>query len=70
MEEFPNGIWLISLGGDELIGRRVTVRGVYDPGPNDGERRWPREVILVKGQARSAFTRWKQPTSAWIGVST
>jgi hypothetical protein len=39
--DFRRGIWLLGRSGDDLIGRRVTVRGVYDPGPNDGQGKWP-----------------------------
>lgn len=39
--DFRRGIWLLGRSGDDLIGRRVTVRGVYDPGSNDGRGRWP-----------------------------
>ena len=40
--DFKRGLWLLGQSGDDLIGRRVTVRGVYDPGPNDGQSQWPR----------------------------
>ncbi len=39
--DFRRGIWLLDLGNDELTGQRATVRGVYDPGPNDGRGQWP-----------------------------
>ncbi|WP_436043230.1 hypothetical protein [Pseudoxanthomonas sp. LjRoot143] len=39
--DFKRGLWLLGRSGDDLIGRRVTVRGVYDPGQNDGRHRWP-----------------------------
>jgi len=39
--DFKRGLWLLGRSGDDLIGRRVTVRGVYDPGPNNGQGRWP-----------------------------
>ena len=38
--DFRRGIWLLGRSGD-LVGRQVTVRGVYDPGPSDGRHRWP-----------------------------
>jgi hypothetical protein len=41
VEEFKSGIWLNVGFDDSLVGRRVTVRGVYDPGPNNGRHRWP-----------------------------
>ena len=40
--DFRRGVWLLGRSGDDLMGRRVTVRGVYDPGPNDGKGQWPR----------------------------
>ena len=40
--DFRRGIWLLGRSGDDLVGRRVTVRGAYDPGPNDGKGQWPR----------------------------
>jgi hypothetical protein len=40
-ENFESGLWLhVGLSGD-LRGKRVTVRGVYDPGPDNGQTRWP-----------------------------
>ncbi|WP_213602508.1 hypothetical protein [Pseudoxanthomonas japonensis] len=42
VEDFASGLWMLVGLDDGLMGKRVTVRGIYDPGRNDGQHQWPR----------------------------